>query len=82
MAGPACSVNRFSTGEIRSAGKSCLMLLGAWPFVEATTTDELGPRRPARPTLSATHQTERSFVSGGKATPSDLFYNKATRNSA
>ena len=57
-----------------------LMLLRLLPFVEANyNLIELGPRETGK-TYTFRNTSNRSFVvSGGKATPATLFYNKATR---
>ena len=57
-----------------------LMLLRLVPFVEANyNLIELGPRETGK-TYTFRNTSSRSFVvSGGKATPATLFYNKATR---
>jgi ATP-dependent Lon protease len=57
-----------------------LMLLRLVPFVEANyNLIELGPRETGK-TYTYRNTSNRSFVvSGGKATPATLFYNKATR---
>jgi ATP-dependent Lon protease len=57
-----------------------LMLLRLVPFVEANyNLIELGPRETGK-TYTCRNTSNRSFVvSGGKATPATLFYNKATR---
>jgi ATP-dependent Lon protease len=57
-----------------------LMLLRLVPFVEANyNLIELGPRETGK-TYTFRNTSGRSFVvSGGKATPATLFYNKATR---
>ena len=57
-----------------------LMLLRLVPFVEANyNLIELGPRETGK-TYTFRNTSNRSFVvSGGKATPATLFYNKATR---
>jgi ATP-dependent Lon protease len=57
-----------------------LMLLRIVPFVEANfNLIELGPRETGK-TYTFRNTSNRSFVvSGGKATPATLFYNKATR---
>jgi ATP-dependent Lon protease len=57
-----------------------LMLLRLIPFVEANyNLIELGPRETGK-TYTFRNTSNRSFVvSGGKATPATLFYNKATR---
>src|SRR5262249_44520828 len=60
-----------------------LMLLRLVPFVEANyNLIELGPRETGK-TYTFRNTSGRSFVvSGGKATPAKLFYNKATRKLA
>jgi ATP-dependent Lon protease len=57
-----------------------LMLLRLVPFVEANyNLIELGPRETGK-TYTFRNTSNRAFVvSGGKATPATLFYNKATR---
>src|SRR5206468_10996102 len=57
-----------------------LMLLRLVPFVESNyNLIELGPRETGK-TYTFRNTSNRSFVvSGGKATPATLFYNKATR---
>jgi ATP-dependent Lon protease len=57
-----------------------LMLLRLVPFVEANyNLIKLGPRETGK-TYTFRNTSNRSFVvSGGKATPATLFYNKATR---
>jgi ATP-dependent Lon protease len=57
-----------------------LMLLRLVPFVEANyNLIELGPRETGK-TYTYRNSSSRSFVvSGGKATPATLFYNKGTR---
>jgi ATP-dependent Lon protease len=57
-----------------------LMLLRLVPFVESNyNMIELGPRETGK-TYTFRNTSNRSFVvSGGKATPATLFYNKATR---
>ncbi len=57
-----------------------LMMLRLVPFVEANyNLIELGPRETGK-TYTFRNTSGRSFVvSGGKATPATLFYNKATR---
>jgi len=57
-----------------------LMLLRLVPFVEANyNLIELGPRETGK-TYTFRNTSNRSFVvSGGKATPATLFYNKGTR---
>lgn len=57
-----------------------LMLMRLVPFVEANfNLIELGPRETGK-TYTFRNTSNRSFVvSGGKATPATLFYNKATR---
>ena len=57
-----------------------LMLFRLVPFVEANyNLIELGPRETGK-TYTFRNTSNRSFVvSGGKATPATLFYNKATR---
>ena len=57
-----------------------LLLLRLVPFVEANyNLIELGPRETGK-TYTFRNTSNRSFVvSGGKATPATLFYNKATR---
>jgi ATP-dependent Lon protease len=56
------------------------MLLRLVPFVEANyNLIELGPRETGK-TYTFRNTSSRSFVvSGGKATPATLFYNKAAR---
>lgn len=58
-----------------------LMLMRIVPFVESNfNLIELGPRETGK-TYTFRNTSSRSFVvSGGKATPATLFYNKATRN--
>lgn len=57
-----------------------LMLLRLVPFVESNyNLIELGPRETGK-TYTCRNTSNRSFVvSGGKATPATLFYNKGTR---
>jgi ATP-dependent Lon protease len=57
-----------------------LMLVRLIPFVESNyNLIELGPRETGK-TYTFRNTSSRSFVvSGGKATPATLFYNKATR---
>ena len=57
-----------------------LMMLRLVPFVEANyNLIELGPRETGK-TYTYRNTSNRGFVvSGGKATPASLFYNKATR---
>ncbi len=57
-----------------------LMLMRIVPFVESNfNLIELGPRETGK-TYTFRNTSSRSFVvSGGKATPATLFYNKATR---
>jgi ATP-dependent Lon protease len=57
-----------------------LLLLRLVPFVEANyNLIELGPRETGK-TYTFRNTSNRGFVvSGGKATPATLFYNKATR---
>src|SRR5947207_15847959 len=57
-----------------------LMLMRLVPFVESNfNLIELGPRETGK-TYTFRNTSNRAFVvSGGKATPATLFYNKATR---